>query len=113
MMFYLEIFLKPLIQKVELKVSSERDTLTLASSLDAILCGDLHRAADISMGRFEALEEAVTSGSWDLAAELEVLPHQLQGLSSKAERQRAANIQIRRVKLQSALATLQRQSPGI
>ena len=113
MMFYFEIFFKPLIQKGTLKVSAEREMLTLASSLDAILCGDLHRAADILMGCFKALEQATTSGSWELAAELEVLPRQQQGLTSEAERQRAANIQIRRVKLQSALATLQRQTPGI
>ena len=85
----------------------------MASSLDAILCGDLHRAAGILMGRFKALEEATTSGSWELAAELDVLPRRQQGLTSKAERQRAANTQIRRVKLQSALATLHRRAPGI
>ena len=65
------------------------------------------------MGRFKALEEATTFGSRDLEAKLEVLPRQQQGLASEAERQRAANVQIRRVKLQSALATLQRQAPGI
>ena len=113
MMFYFEIFFKPLIQKSALKISAERKMLTLASSLDAILCGDFHRAADILIGRFKSLEEATTSGSWELAAELEVLPRQQQGLTSEAERQRAANIQIRRVKLQSALATLQRHALGI
>ena len=65
------------------------------------------------MRRSKALEEATTSGSWEVAAELEVLPRQQQGLTSEGEKQRAANIQIRIVKLQSTLATLQRQSPGI
>ena len=113
MLFYFAIFFKPFIQKGTLKVSVEREMLSSASSLDAILCGDLHRAADILTGRFKALKEATTSGSWKLTAELEVLPRQKQGLTSEADRQRAANIQIRRVKLQSALATLQRQLPWI
>ena len=112
MMFYFEIFFKPKIQQGSLKLPAEREMLTLVTALDSLLCGDLHRTADILMGRFKALEEATTSGSWEVAAELEAVPRTQQGLTSDAERQRAANIQIRRVKLQTALATLQRQAPG-
>ena len=111
MMFYFEIFFKPKIQQGSLKLSAEREMLTLVTALDSLLCGDLHRTADILMGRFKALEEATTSGSWEVAAELEAVPKTQQG-QTNAERQRAANIQIRRVKLQTALATLQRQAPG-
>ena len=86
--------------------------LTLATALSSLLCRDFHRTADTLMGRFIALEEATTSENWEEATELKAVPMPQQGLTSDAERQRTAHIQIRRVTLQSALATLQRQTPG-
>ena len=112
MTFHFEIFYKPKIQQGSLKLPAGREMLTLVTALDLLLCGDLHCTADILLGRFKTLEEATTSGSWKVAAEFEAVPKTQQGLTSDAERQRAANIQIRRVKLQPPLAALQRQAPG-
>ena len=61
MVFYFEIFFKPKMQQGSLKLSVEREMLTLVTAIDSLLCGDLHRTADILMGRFKALEEATTS----------------------------------------------------
>jgi hypothetical protein len=71
--------------------------------------GDLARVGDLLMGRMKALEEALSDGSWDLAREYEVLPQRETGITTDFERQRAAALQMRNVRLRVAMNNVRSQ----
>ena len=53
------------------------------------------------------VEERITTGSWELATELEAVGRRSLGLTGDAERHRAASLQLRRARLESSLANIQ------
>ena len=111
LMFYHEVLLRQTLT-TELKKPVDREMRTLASALDMLLSGDLSRAGDILIQRYKALEESAVSGHWDLATELEAVAHRETTLTSDQERHRAAALQLKKVRLQTAIRSLQSQNAG-
>ena len=82
----------------------QRELRTLAESLDALLGGNLGRAADLLMQRFKAVELACTDeGGWAAASHLELIPDAKASSSSFREREHAARSLIKEDKLRRAL----------
>ena len=103
--FYHEVIFKPKV-KADFSFKMEREMKTLVEGIDALLEGSLDRVGDVLMGRYKALEDASTSGSWAVAREFEAVPQVDDGLVTDAERQRAVALQLRRVRLQTALRSV-------
>ena len=109
--FYHEIFFRPQVSGV-LKESIDREMVTLATIADSLQEGNLGRAGDIVYGRYKFLEEGVTTGNWDLAAELEAMPARESTLTTEAERHRIASRQLRSVRLRTAVENLRQRGAG-
>ena len=103
--FYHEVIFKPK-AKADFSYKMEREMVTLVEAIDALLEGSLDRVGDVLMGRYKALEDASTTGSWAVAREFEAVAERDDGLVTDAERQRAVSLQLRRVRLQTALRTV-------
>ncbi len=56
-------------------------------TLDALLGGNIGRAADILTQRFRALEAAVAHGGWSLATHMELVPSDEISLTSPVEQE--------------------------
>ena len=110
MMFYYEVLFRPNLEG-SLSHGSEREMRTFAAALDHLLDGDLAACGDVLISRFKALEEATTSGTWDIAANLEAVPPRQLSTITESERARATVLQVRRVRLRQSLQSL-RQSSG-
>ena len=110
MMFYYEVLFRPNLEG-SLSHGSEREMRTLATALDHLLDGDMAACGDVLISRFKALEEATTSGTWDIAANLEAVPPRQFSTITESERARATVLQVRRVRLRQSLQSL-RQSSG-
>ena len=110
MMFHYEVLFRPNLEG-SLSYGSERGMRTLATALDHLLDGDLAACGDVLISRFKALEEATTSGTWDIAANLEAVPPRQLSTITESERARATVLQVRRVRLRQSLQSL-RQSSG-
>ena len=106
--FYHEIFFRPQVGE-GLKPSVDREMATLAAIADSLQEGNLGRAGDIVYARYKALEEGVTHGDWEMAAELEAVPTRDSTLTSEGERHRIAMRQLRRVRLATAVESLARR----
>ena len=89
MMFYYEVLLRPNLDGT-LSHGTEREMRTLATSLDHLLDGDLAACGDVLISRFKALEEATTSGTWDIAANLEAVPPRQLSTITESERVRGS-----------------------
>ena len=109
--FYHEVMFRPR-AKIDFSFKVEREMKTLVEAIDALLEGSLDRVGDVLMGRYKALEDAATTGSWEVAQEYEAVAQRDDGLVSDAERQRAVALQLRRVRLQAALRTVRGQGPA-
>ena len=108
MMLYYETVFKPGLERAP-PIHHEREMKTICASLDQLIEGDLARVGDLLMGRMKALEEALSDGSWDLAREYEVLPQRETGITTDFERQRAAALQMRNVRLRVAMNNVRSQ----
>ena len=85
-------------------VRNQRELRTLAEALDALIGGDLGRAADLLMQRFKAVELAATdAGGWAAASHLELIPEVNASSSTLSEREAAARALVRQDKLQKAI----------
>jgi len=109
--FYHEVIFKPK-AKADFSYKMEREMVTLVEAIDALLEGSLDRVGDVLMGRYKALEDASTTGSWAVAREFEAVAERDDGLVTDAERQRAVSLQLRRVRLQTALRTVRGGGSG-
>ena len=103
--FYHEAIFKPR-ARADFSFKLEREVQTLVEAIDELLGGSLNLVGDVLMGRYKSLEDAATTGSWAVAREFEAAPQRDDGLVTDAERQRAVALQIRRVRLQTALRTV-------
>ena len=108
MMLYYETVFKPGLDRAP-PIHHEREMKTICATLDQLIEGDLARGGDLLMGRMKALEEALSDGSWDLAREYEVLPQRETGITTDFERQRAAALQMRNVRLRVAMNNVRSQ----
>ena len=81
-----------------------RELRTLAELIDALRAGNLARVGDIAMGRFSAIEVAITQGSWQQARHLETVSA-LEATSAGDDLMEiAAKAEIRRQKLEQGAA---------
>ena len=88
-------------------VRNERELRTLAEALDALLTGDITRAADIVMMRFKAVELATTSQDWSSAKFLELIPQTQVSSFTDMEKEAIAKQKLRDAKLAKLLAPAQ------
>ena len=56
-----------------MSIRSARELQTLATALDFILCGQVAKGADVMIQRFQAVELAVSEGSWSISRHLELI----------------------------------------
>ena len=85
-------------------VRNERELRTLAEALDAMILGDLARAADILMMRFKAVELASSSSDWSSAKYLELIPQTQVSSLTEGEQDAIARQKIRDAKLNKYLS---------
>ena len=88
-------------------VRNERELRTLAEALDALLLGDVTRAADIIMMRFKAVELAATSQDWSSAKFLELIPQTQVSSLTEMEKEAIAKQKFRDAKLAKLMAPSQ------
>ena len=72
---------------------------TLAEALDSLKGGDLPHVADLLMQQFKAVELATTTGNWDAARHLQLVPSTEAGLTSDRERRIATKQHLQDLKL--------------
>ena len=72
---------------------------TLAEVMDAILLGDLPRAADLCVQRFKSCEARAQGTSSALAAQCELIPSRSFGLAAPAEQLHVGQVELQRAKL--------------
>lgn len=81
-----------------------RELITLASSLDLLLEGELGRVGDLLLQRFKAIEASLAAdGNWMVARHQELIPGQA-SLSTKAELTEAARAELRAQKLRQQMS---------
>ena len=66
-------------------IRTSREMRTLAEALDALKAGQLPEVADLLIQRFKSLEVGASSGAWDVAQRLELIPEMDLGLASAQE----------------------------
>jgi hypothetical protein len=110
MNFYHEIVLLPALATTP-NVHTRRKMETLSAAIDCLVEGNPDRCGDLLLGRYKALEEACSESHWDVARELEVLPQKTIGIATDEERQRAAMIRARTLRLQQAVQGSGGQAP--
>ena len=76
-----------------------REMRTLAEIMDAILLGDLPRAADLCVQRFKGCEARAQGTSSALAAQYELIPNRAFGLAGSAEQMYVGQLELQRAKL--------------
>ena len=94
------VLLPSLTEKPSLRNS--RELLTLASTLDALISGDLEAVGDFLVTRFQAVETATQDGNWALAKHLELIGDSkvssvTPGLREEAIKQEAKETRLRRL----------------
>ena len=72
---YLTSVLQPAMGQ-QLAGRNRQELRTLAEAVDAILSGNIPRAADILISRFSAVEMAASAKHWNVARHLEIIPQQ-------------------------------------
>ena len=83
---------------------AQRELITLASSLDLLLEGELGRVGDLLVQRFKAIEASLAAdGNWMVARHQELIPGQA-SLSTKAELTEAARAELRAQKLRQQMS---------
>ena len=106
---YLHQILLPQYPKTGIR--SHRELVTLATSLDLLLEGNLGMLGDLLAQRFKAIEASLAAdGNWAVARHQELIPVQA-SLSTKAELTEAAKAELRAQKLRAQL-TRTRPPPG-
>ena len=88
-------------------VRNERELRTLTDALNALLMGDVTRAADIIMLRFQAIELAATSQDWSSAKFLELSPQTQVSSLTEMEKEAITKQKFRDAKLAKLLAPAQ------
>ena len=96
---YLETVFNQRYTKECVGIRTAREMRTLAEAIDSLLEGDSMRTADLLIQRFKAVETSVTDGSWSLARHLELIPEEGVGLTSPAERDLIAKLELQRARL--------------
>ena len=96
---YLETVFNQRYTKESVGIRTSREMRTLAEAIDSLLEGDSMRTADLLIQRFKALETSVSDGSWSLARHLELIPEEGVGLTSPAERDLIAKLELQRARL--------------
>ena len=96
---YLETVFNQRYTKECVGIRTAREMRTLAEAIDSLLEGDNMRTADILIQRFKAVETSVSDGSWSLARHLELIPEEGVGLTSPAERDLIAKLELQRARL--------------
>ena len=81
-----------------------RELRSLAEALDCMRAGNLPRAADILMGRFSAIEVAISQGSWTMARHLEAVGSHDMTSANAGLLEAAARLEGRRQKLEASAA---------
>ena len=76
-----------------------REMRTLAEVMDAILLGDLPRAADLCVQRFKSCEARAQGTSGALAAQYELIPTRAFGLAAAGEQLHVGQLELQRAKL--------------
>ena len=98
---YLHQVLLPQHPKAGLR--SQRELVTIATSLDFLVAGSLGRCGDLLTQRFKALEASLSAeGNWSVARHHEIIPTQAT-LSTQAEMTQAAKAELRAQKLKLQL----------
>lgn len=98
---YLHQILLPQYPKAGLR--SQRELVTIASCIDALLDGDLGGLGDLLAQRFKAIECSLASeGSWQVAKHHELIPS-VPTLSTKAEMSEAAKAEARALRLKKQM----------
>ena len=82
---------------------NERELRTISESLDALLTGNLARSGDILLQRFKAIEASVNDSSWAVARHCELIPEPETSITTFAEREHAAKLELRERKLRDHL----------
>ena len=80
-----------------------RELRTLAEMLDALMGGHLAKVGDLAMQRFQAIEMALSQGSWAQARHVEAIPPTDAALANEWVKGTAARQEIRAQKLRTAL----------
>ena len=101
-MQYLNCVLKNKFSPHQIGLRNSRELSTLAMTLDALLGGNIGRAADILTQRFRALETAVAHGGWSLATHMELVPSDEISLTSPVEQEMLMKREMLHHKLQEA-----------
>ena len=96
---YLETVFNQRYTKECVGIRTAREMRTLAEAIDSLLEGDSMRTADLLIQRFKAVETSVSDGSWSLARHLELIPEEGVGLTSPAERDLIAKLELQRARL--------------
>ena len=112
MLFYYDVLLRPNLSG-SMAHGTEREMRTSATALDHLLEGDLASCGDVLISRFKALEEATTSGSWEVAENLEAVPPRQLSTISESERSRVTALQLRKTRLRASLQSLQQNSGSL
>ena len=82
---------------------NERELRTISESLDALLHGNLPRCGDILLQRFKAIEASINDASWAVARHSELIPEAETSITTFAEREHAAKLELRERKLRDHL----------
>ena len=83
---------------------NSRELRTLAEAIDYLVQGKVVEAGDLLAQRFKAVELAATEGSWKIAQHMELIPATQVSASSYAEREKAAQREVREARFRRALA---------
>ena len=87
-------------------VRNQRELRTLAEAMDALLAGNIGKAADFLMQRFKAVELAATdTAGWHAASHLELIPEMRASASSIHVRELAAKALLRQDRLERAITS--------
>ena len=87
-------------------IRTAREMRTLAEVIDSLLEGGRMRTADFLIQQFKAVETSVSDGSWTLARHLEWFPEVVAGLTSPAEWDLIAQLELQRVRLAEGGGTI-------
>jgi len=82
---------------------NERELRTISESLDALLAGNLARCGDVLLQRFKAIEASINDATWAVARHCELIPEAEASITTFAEREHAAKLELRERKLRDHL----------
>ena len=89
-----------------------RELQTLTQAMDLLLDGRLAELGDTLMGRYQATEESIRDGGWDVARHYETIPPMIASSVGDGQRSRALGLATREAKLKEQLKAAKSRHDG-